>query len=133
MIICRDGTQSRRYVHSTGSDPKIATARDEVDVRGGVTDPYGSPESVWGFTRDALPLAIDPNDSPANHLSRFDFSLPRRSKTVLPANVQHRSRLALAPHGLGNNAFEQLAAEATSQPPPPPAPRAASSWSGWRV
>ena len=35
--------------------------------------------------------------------------------------------------GLGNNAFEQLAAEATSQPPPPPAPRAASSWSGWRV
>ena len=52
----------RRYVQSTGSERKIATARDEVDVRGGGRDPYYSQESAWGFARDALPLAIDPNE-----------------------------------------------------------------------
>ena len=61
MIVRWNGAPSRRYVHSTGSERKIATARDEVDVRGGVGDPY-SQESAWGFARDALPLAIDPNE-----------------------------------------------------------------------
>ena len=61
MIFVGDGTQSRRYVHSTAKNRDAA--RDvKFDVRGGITDPYGSPESAWGFARDALPLAIDPNE-----------------------------------------------------------------------
>ena len=46
----------------TGSERKIATARDEVDVRG-VANPFcHSQESAWGFARDALPFEIDPNE-----------------------------------------------------------------------
>ena len=99
-VVRWNGAQSRRYVHSTGSERKIVTARDEVDVRGGVTDPFWvSRESAWGFARDALPFAIDPNEEKScarsTHPPTTFLAAAGWSSTVLPAILQHRNlRLA---------------------------------------